>query len=197
MKHNRPTSTLVMLAAASVLLGGCAKEPDAQRSADGPLSDRKEQKQAAQKHAEPKPADTAATVAPTLSAYEEIRATLAADDISGATAQAQTLASAATTAEADAPEALRGHLSNTAKAAEALSGTPTDDANAVRKAFGEVSRSVVALIGTDPSLQESAHVFECSMAQGYQKWVQRTETIENPYMGQSMLACGSKATWDG
>jgi hypothetical protein len=35
------------------------------------------------------------------------------------------------------------------------------------------------------------------MAQGYQKWVQRTETIENPYMGQSMLACGSKATWDG
>lgn len=191
MKHN--SFTLVILTAAAVLIGGCAKKPDAPRSG----ANAEQPKPKAQTRDESKPVDAAATVAPTLSVYEDIRAKLAADDIAGAAEQADTLAKAATTAAADAPEALRGHLADTAKAAEALAGTPTDDADAVRKAFGEVSRPVVALIAADPSLQESAHVFECPMAQGYQKWVQHGETIENPYMGRKMLACGSKTTWDG
>ena len=146
---------------------------------------------------EPKRGDAAAAVAPTLSAYEEIRAKLAEDDLSEAAAQADVLASAATKAEAGAPEALRGPLSNTAKAAEALAKAPTDDADAFRKRFGEVSRSVIALLAAAPPLQEGLYLFECPMAQGYQKWVQRSEAIENPYMGQKMLVCGSKATWEG
>lgn len=191
MKHN--SFTLVILTAAAVLVGGCAKEPNAPRSG----ANAEQPRPKAQTPGESKPADAAATVAATLSAYEDIRAKLAADDIAGATAKADALEKAAAVAAADAPESLRAHLSKTMQTAEALASTPTDDADAVRKAFGEVSRSVVALVHAEPSLQRGAHVFECSMAQGYQKWVQRSETIENPYMGRKMLACGSKATWDG
>jgi len=183
MKRN--TSPLVSLAIASVLAGGCAKEPDAPPAG-------KEQTANQTKSADPK-----ATVAATLTAYEDIRAKLAADDIAGATAQADALASAATKAASEAPEALRDKLSSTARAAEALSKAPADDPDAVRKAFGEVSRFVVALLATDASVREGTYVFECPMAQGYQKWVQRTDAIENPYMGKRMLACGSKATWEG
>ena len=182
---NHRTSLFVTLATATVLAGGCAKEPDAPPAGNEQTAN------------DTKSADPKATVAATLTAYEDIRAKLAADDIAGATAQADALANAATEAAADAPEALRGELSNTARAAEALSKTPTDDPDAVRKAFGEVSRFVVALLATDSSLREGTHVFECPMAQGYQKWVQRTDATENPYMGKRMLACGSKATWEG
>ena len=97
----------------------------------------------------------------------------------------------------DDVQASPGQGSGSADAAEALSRAPVDDPDAVRKAFGEVSRSVVALLAAEPSLREGLNIFECSMAQGYQKWVQKTETIENPYMGSQMLACGTKATWDG
>jgi threonine/homoserine/homoserine lactone efflux protein len=40
------------------------------------------------------------------------------------------------------------------------------------------------------------HVFECPMAKGYKRWVQPTDELENPYMGQEMLTCGSEVTGD-
>jgi hypothetical protein len=33
------------------------------------------------------------------------------------------------------------------------------------------------------------------MAEGYQKWVQVSSEMANPYMGKKMLKCGSEATW--
>jgi Cu(I)/Ag(I) efflux system membrane fusion protein len=33
------------------------------------------------------------------------------------------------------------------------------------------------------------------MVEGFSKWFQMTEQIENPYMGQRMLACGSESDW--
>jgi Cu(I)/Ag(I) efflux system membrane fusion protein len=34
------------------------------------------------------------------------------------------------------------------------------------------------------------------MTKGYQKWFQRGEVLDNPYMGQAMLTCGSAAKWE-
>lgn len=181
-RNNKPTlivSTILLLA------GACdrssdGKSPPSESDADGQT-----------------PADTRSTLAPTLKHYETIREKLAADDMSGAVEAAKALHKAADKAEPESPQNLRKHISGSADAAEALSRAPVDDPDAVRKAFGEVSRSVVALLAAEPSLREGLNIFECSMAQGYQKWVQKTETIENPYMGSQMLACGTKATWDG
>jgi hypothetical protein len=71
-----------------------------------------------------------------------------------------------------------------------------DDPGAVRRAFGDVSQAVVALLNAEPALREGRHIFECSMAQGYKKCVQTTERISNPSIGTKMPGCGSKGTWE-
>ena len=65
------------------------------------------------------------------------------------------------------------------------------DAEAVRTAFGETSRPLVAVLAAAPSLSKGMYVFECPMASGYQKWIQTDSEISNPYMGSRMLTCGS------
>jgi Cu(I)/Ag(I) efflux system membrane fusion protein len=70
------------------------------------------------------------------------------------------------------------------------------DIKAARAAFGVVSQHVVALLASDKSLASGQHVFECPMVSGYNKWVQPTETLENPYMGKRMLTCGGASSWE-
>ena len=128
-----------------------------------------------------------------LGDYEDIRAKLAQDDLESVSGAA--LKKSAESVAVKAPEALRDHLAALADAAGKLEEAPKGDADAVRKAFGEVSRSAIALLTAEESLRKDLHVFECPMAQGYKKWVQPSETKENPYMGQKMLQCGSASTW--
>jgi hypothetical protein len=71
---------------------------------------------------------------------------------------------------------------------------PKDDADTVRKAFGEVSQRLLAILAADRSLAEGLHVFECPMAQGYKKWAQPAAKISNPYMGTRMPECGSESS---
>lgn len=130
-----------------------------------------------------------------LDAYEQIRAQLAGDDVAGVTASADTLAKAAAEATSKVPERLRAHVQAVAFSARTLEEMPKEDPNAVRRTFGDVSRSVVALLAAEPVLQQGRHVFECPMAQGYKKWVQPTAEISNPYMGTRMPSCGSASEW--
>jgi hypothetical protein len=132
---------------------------------------------------------------PVLDAYEQVRAQLARDAIAEGIAGGKAIGTAASEAQASATEALKPKLEAVTKAATAFAAMPADDANAARKAFGEVSRATVALVNAEPTLKEGRHVFECPMAQGYEKWVQVSDEIENPYMGTEMLACGGKTTW--
>lgn len=101
--------------------------------------------------------------------------------------------SAATAAKASAR--LKPHLDAIAKAARQMKETSVADMKNMRKALGEVSRGVVALLAAEPRLTEGRHVFECGMADGYQKWVQTESTISNPYMGKRMPACGTASTY--
>jgi hypothetical protein len=106
--------------------------------------------------------------------YEGVRAALSADNLAGVEPHARPLA--ASVEATGGPDAK--------KAAEALAAATTiEDA---RKHFGALSVILV------PKFQEAgikgASAYYCSMAK--LPWMQRADTVENPYYGKSMLTCG-------
>ena len=128
-------------------------------------------------------------IEPTLMVYETIREALAGDDLAAVPEAAKKLADAA-----KKPSGSK-HLQAIAAASEKLAKEDPAKPDEVRKAFGEVSRHLVALLESSAELHKGLHVFECPMAQGYKKWVQPNDAIENPYMGKKMLQCGSEVDW--
>lgn len=139
----------------------------------------------------PIPSATHASIDEALSAYEKIRKALTEDE-ADASAEALELAGAAKAAATTAPASLRGPLEELSAAAKRLGTLETDDLSEARAAFGEVSRAIVSLLSAAPSVQEGLHVYECPMAEGYEKWVQREEGASNPYMGREMPKCGTE-----
>ncbi|NVJ08956.1 efflux RND transporter periplasmic adaptor subunit [Myxococcus sp. AM001] len=128
--------------------------------------------------------------------YEAARALLAQDAMDGLAARAGELR----TALQQAAEATQGDdtpltawLQQGAEAASHLASAK--DAEAARQHFARVSEALIALASADPRLQEGWHVFECPMVDGVNQWLQREPTLENPYMGRRMLACGTPSEW--
>ncbi len=132
----------------------------------------------------------------TLRSYEALRALLADDRIEPAAGPAGELAAAAAGAAQKAPANLREPLEKLGQRAVQLKEASKGDAAAARKAFGDVSQALVALLRAEPALRQGLNVFECPMAQGYKQWVQPGDKLENPYMGKSMLDCGAPGKWD-
>ena len=135
-----------------------------------------------------------ATAADALAYYEQIRAALARDDGTQVPANALLLADAAEQAAAGSSDT-RAELEELATAAQKLGALPSSDMRALRRGFGEVSRTAVTLIVADEALADGRYIFRCPMAMGYKKWVQTSDELENPYMGSRMLHCGSKTRW--
>jgi hypothetical protein len=129
-----------------------------------------------------------------LASYESIRAALARDAVAPSTASAAALEKSARSAALNAAGEMKSQWTNLADAAKRLHETPKGDAESVRKAFGEVSRHLIIVLSAQRSLAEGLHVFECPMAQGYDKWVQPSPKISNPYMGTRMPECGSESS---
>lgn len=128
-------------------------------------------------------------VGDTLDAYENTRAKLAQDNLAGAQPFATSLAVAARTA-ADHAVASKPHFVSIAAAADKIAATK--DMKEARAAFGDVSKSVIQLLVDDPELRTGRFLFLCPMAKGYQKWVQTTGKLNNPYFGSEMLECGEE-----
>ena len=137
--------------------------------------------------ASPPPAPSSATAV--LASYERVRAALAADDMEAAPSAARDLESSAR-AEATSSK----QFAAIADGASRLAAAP--DIKTARAAFGEVSQHLVALLAADKSLATGQNVFECPMVKGYNKWVQPTKNLENPYMGKRMLTCGGESSWE-
>lgn len=128
-----------------------------------------------------------------LDAYERARAALAKDRLDGLATYGRELAEAfraATGGVASAPEDVRKRFDLAANQAERLASSQNLDE--ARAQFGDVSRFVLALMLADKRLQTGWHRFDCSMAQNFGGWVQRTSEIENPYMGTKMATCGTR-----
>lgn len=129
-----------------------------------------------------------------LASYESLRASLAKDAVAATTGEAASLEKSARSMSAAASGEAGQKWSRVADAAKRLHDMPKDNADAVRKAFGEVSQHLLAILAADRSLAEGLHVFECPMAQGYKKWAQPAAKISNPYMGTRMPECGSESS---
>jgi Cu(I)/Ag(I) efflux system membrane fusion protein len=138
-----------------------------------------------------------------LTRYEALRAALADDNAVVGTADLEALrtAVAALVAEkaagaADLDKGVAGLTAAMTAATKDAAGALVVDTKAVRLAFGELSRGVVAVVAADNALQTGRFLFECPMARGYQRWVQTAPAMMNPYMGKRMLDCGSAvAAW--
>lgn len=131
-----------------------------------------------------------------LDAYERARKHLANDETRGLSDDARALAEAldATARSVPAERAdLRQAATRASAAAKRLTGAVT--AEDARRAFADVSRDVVVLIGTDERLSSGARVFECGMFEGNPRWIQRDAVADNPYMGRKMPTCGAPKPW--
>lgn len=118
-----------------------------------------------------------------LAAYERARALLADDQMKGLPEVAREIERTATAAK------FSGIATSAAKLAS------TNDIEAARASFGDVSRELVTVLASDKDLAKGQYVFECPMVKGYRKWVQPNQDMANPYMGKKMLACGGESDW--
>lgn len=132
-----------------------------------------------------------------LGAYEQVRGELAADRLKEVPASAARLTDALRLA-LEGRAGLAGEvpvvIEEAVRIAESM--TEVEDLAAARLQFGEMSRLVLLLAGSDPRLAKGWHVFACPMVKTFfGKWIQPAETLENPYMGQAMPACGFPTDW--
>jgi hypothetical protein len=114
---------------------------------------------------------------PAIDAYVAVHAGLFADDLAAAQLAASKLGSTA-----------KDHA-DLARAAGAIAAAK--DVAAARAAFGDASKALITLIAARPEGAHGVFAFKCPMAKGYQKWIQRVDTLQNPYMGQRMPSCGT------
>ena len=177
---------------ASVSLAACSKgkskEEAPPAAAKTPPKDKRAPKDVGPKAT----ADQTQAVKAVMKPYEECRGLLAADKADGIAACAGAMVKAAKAGEAEAPAGTKEHFATVAGAADALAKAPAGDVDAVRLAFGEVSKPIVALLTAVPTAAKDYHVFECPMAKGYKRWAQTDKQMANPYMGTKMLECGSE-----
>jgi hypothetical protein len=138
------------------------------------------------------PAESAARIDDTVAAYDVVRGALA-EDRGDVRIPATKLADAARLASESAPDGVRKALEELSSAAKRLARLDGTDLSAARESFGDVSRALISVLSSEPSLQQGRHVYECPMARGYTKWVQVSEGVSNPYMGSKMLQCGTEA----
>ncbi len=131
-----------------------------------------------------------------MDAYARIRETLASDRTDGVVADARTLSEALRAALETLPKGpseAREMIARAVTSSDALARTSSlEDA---RTAFGAASRDLLAVIARAPGLQAGWRVFQCPMADGHPRWMQRKETADNPYMGTKMLTCGDENAW--
>jgi Cu(I)/Ag(I) efflux system membrane fusion protein len=91
------------------------------------------------------------------------------------------------------PEGILESVDEALDASEALS--QPESLESARSEFAKVSETLVLLASADQRLAEGRHVFFCPMAKDYRKWVQSSNELRNPYMGQKMLTCGNESEW--
>ncbi|CAN5865792.1 hypothetical protein BH24ACI5_BH24ACI5_28720 [soil metagenome] len=114
-------------------------------------------------------------VAKTFEHYEAIRVALADDELKGVAGHARALAPLA--------EAIGGPEAR--KAAAGIG--EARDIKVARERFGVLSASLLPKF--EAASLEGVHLFTCGMVS--QSWAQRGQKVQNPYMGKSMLTCGS------
>lgn len=134
----------------------------------------------------------AAGLSPVYEGYLAAQEALADDDLPAFNAAAASLRDAV---EGVATAGLHGEtLGAWRRAAAELTVDPFEDIEAARARFEPMSEAIVAVhrrFGRRG--EEPLHIAHCPMAFDFEgaDWLQRGETINNPYFGASMLRCGT------
>jgi Cu(I)/Ag(I) efflux system membrane fusion protein len=131
-----------------------------------------------------------------VDAYERVRGALAADKTGGVGESARSLtealraaAGAMTKEQSDAAD----HARRATDCADRLASAKSlADA---RRAFADLNRDFLTVIGADARLSQGWQVFECGMFEGHPRWMQRGTTPDNPYLGTKMPTCGAAKEW--
>jgi hypothetical protein len=112
--------------------------------------------------------------------YLQVQASLASDQFTGVTANAQAMEKAAAALGKDADKIVQG--------AQKLGAAK--DIAAARTAFGDVSVALQEYAEkTKSGFGKDVRLAFCPMAN--KPWLQKGKEIRNPYYGASMLTCGS------
>ncbi len=122
--------------------------------------------------------------------YLQVQKHLAADDLSGAQAEAKILL------EALASQTHTGssHQPGAVVSESAMKIQDSSDLQSARVAFRELSGELLEWVEQDGSIgAKTLYVVRCPMAFGNEgaSWLQDGKTVSNPYYGASMLRCGS------
>lgn len=172
---------------AAVLLAGCKGDKGDKGDEPKPQPEATTAKAEPEPEAEPPKLDLAdgTLVTPYLALGDRLAA-----DRSDGLREAVTALEQATASRASAPgvEELR-----------AAAGRIADgDLEAARANYREVSHALLRYLDQDAAAREGLTLVYCPMAfdntGGY--WLQRGESVRNPYEGSRMLECGSVLGWD-
>lgn len=130
------------------------------------------------------------------SAYLELRAALAGDDAAGLAKRFEAVGERAEALKAAAllPAVGKQPYLDSLDAITRLAALPKDaDLRAARSQFGELSHGIIEWSKAAPAVAtDELFVASCPMwTDSPGRWIQASEQIENPFMGQAMLACGA------
>jgi hypothetical protein len=120
-----------------------------------------------------------------LDPYLEIQAALADDSTENIRANAGNIATAATALGAPAMK-----IDTAALQLSAAAEAPEPEIKTIRERFGALSEAIdTYMTGLKLTTPEGVRVAYCPMVK--KPWIQRGETLANPYYGKEMLTCGS------
>ena len=128
-----------------------------------------------------------------LAEYEAVRTLLAADEMNGVSAHGNAMTAVLVripSGEGFLPE--RSMVEARAASRALAHATSLEDA---RESFAHLSHAFIDLVSLHPDLAEGRYLYECTMTEGFNQWIQSSKTIKNPYKGSKMLGCGSVAEW--
>jgi hypothetical protein len=122
---------------------------------------------------------TAELITRYIAGYEAVRIALRNDQLSGAQSAAQQLV------------ALTPGDTPMITAAAAI--TAATELHSARVGFGALSQVLIARLGSATAAPKVWAYF-CPMFDGFAWWIQAKPGIANPYMGESMPACGEETS---
>ncbi|MCA9677122.1 MAG: efflux RND transporter periplasmic adaptor subunit, partial [Myxococcales bacterium] len=94
-----------------------------------------------------------------------------------------------------APAEIHARAGDAVAAAQSLAGA--SDLAVARRHFADLSAALLALVSADPRLAEGRRIYECTMTDGFNRWIQPDgDDLANPYKGAAMQTCGAPLTLD-
>lgn len=170
-----PTIAGALLLILAVMLTGCQQETDQAQQSDAPL-----------RTAETAQAEQAQVDA-MVASYLDLRQLLATDQLDGVAEELVAVRDAAqplTKSDEAQVKTLAQDIVDRAAA-------QPDDLEEARETFDGISVALIELVQVTPpsdAVADTLYVAYCPMVEA--SWLQATEELANPYMGQKMLECG-------